>query len=316
MDRPGLGENQDLWHLPVMVREVQEFLILESTRVIVDCTVGTGGHAAAMLEAASPGAVLYGIDMDKEALEMATSRLSRFGRRVFLMKTNFRYLARDLPPQTVGKVDALLLDCGISRLQIVRASRGFSFDRDGELDMRFDRSSQRTAASVLAKLSAAELARLLLQFGERSRAKRIAQAVLKRRDRGQLATTGDLADAVKTVSKTRVAKSLARVFLAIRSQVNLELENLAEVLDCLPQVLSKGGRAGVISYHSAEDGITKRYFRKLSGKCVCPPGRLVCDCGRASFLRILTPKPVLPSGPEVRRNPGARSARLRVVEKM
>jgi 16S rRNA (cytosine1402-N4)-methyltransferase len=303
-------------HVPVMLDEVQQYLITPAVRVIVDCTVGTAGHAEKLLETSSTESILIGIDLDDEALAIAGERLSRFGERVVLRKMNFKDLPRAIPAGLVGKVDALLIDCGISMLQIVRSSRGFSFDRDGGLDMRFDRTAAKTAASVLAGVSARELRELFREFGEGAAAGRIARAVVRMRDEHRLNTTGDLARAVKTVVKTRAAKSLARVFLAVRSRVNNELENLAAALEALPEVLATGGRACVIAYHSAEDSVAKTYFRKYSGKCVCPPERLVCDCGKVHLLRVLTPKPVVPTAEETRRNPSARSARIRVVEKM
>lgn len=310
-----MGEHQT-WHVPVMAGEVQRYLVTASTRVIVDCTVGMGGHAEKLLEASSPDSLLVGIDLDDDALVIAEERLSRFAGRVVLRKMNFRNLIKAIPGDLVGRVDALLIDCGISMLQIVRSDRGFSFDRDGDLDMRFDQDADRTAASVLGETDTKRLRELLIRFGEGANAARISRAVVKARDEGRLKTTSDLAGIVKAVAKVRPAKSLARVFLAIRSRVNEELENLAAALEVLPEVLASGGRACVIAYHSAEDSVAKTYFRKYSGKCVCPAGRLVCDCGKVPLLRVLTPKPVVPTAEETRRNPSARSARIRVVEKM
>jgi 16S rRNA (cytosine1402-N4)-methyltransferase len=299
-----------------MAVEVVGYLIQVSTMAIVDCTVGTGGHSEAMLQAASPQCTLLGIDLDQEALDVASARLSGFGDRVRLEKMNFGNLGTGLPSSLIGRVDALLIDCGISRLQVVRPNRGFSFDREGVLDMRFDRSGPVSAASLLGKVGLAELTELLKQFGEKSRSRRIAQAVIRMRDRGHLSTTTDLARAVKSVVPARAAKSLARVFLAVRCRVNQELNNLADALEAMPEVLSSGGRAAVIAYHSAEDRVVKQYFRKFSGRCICPPGQEVCTCGKAAWFRVLTPKPVTPSAEEIRLNPSARSARIRVVEKM
>ena len=268
-----------------------------------------------MLGQARADAILVGIDLDGAAMAIARKRLSRFGDRVILRKANFRYLITAIPAKLVGKVDAVLIDCGISRLQIVTSSRGFSFDREGVLDMRFDTTIGKTAASILSDISVAQLSGMLAQFGERRAAKRVASAIIRLRDRGELVTSADLAKAVKSVVKVRAARSLARVFLAVRSYVNDELGSLAEALEVLPRVLSPGGRACVITYHSGEARIVKTAFRKYSGKCVCPPGRPVCDCGKASVFRVLTPKPVSPSAEEVRVNPSARSARIRVVER-
>jgi 16S rRNA (cytosine1402-N4)-methyltransferase len=302
--------------LPVMVNEVQHYLITRSTRVIVDCTVGTGGHAETLLEASPRDCILIGIDLDSDALAIARERLLQFGERVVLKQMNFKDLKSAIPSGFQGKVDALLIDCGISRLQIVTSNRGFSFDKDAPLDMRFDVTGGQTAARALDEISIEELRSRIAWFGERARAGRIARAIIKRRDAGGLKSTGDLAGAVKSVVRDRAAKSLARVFLAVRSYINNEIENLSEALDVLPEVLRGGGRACVISYHSLEDRVVKTSFRKYSGKCVCPPGRPVCDCGRASLFKILTPKPISPTAGEIRDNPSARSAKIRAVEKM
>lgn len=307
---------RDLWHLPVMTEQIIGFLIRETTEVIVDCTVGTGGHAEAMLEAASEGATLVGFDLDSDALEIAGRRLARFGGRVILKKWNFRDLDSGLPVRLRGKVNALLIDCGISRLQIVKPDRGFSFDRDGKIDMRFDRSASCSAISLLSGMDIGELGQLLSQFGERAGSRRIARAIIRARDAGRLSTTSDLAAAVKSAIRGRAAKSLARVFLAIRARVNGEIENLSAALEALPGVLVSGGRAAVVAYHGTEDRVAKQAFRKFSGKCICPPGRPVCNCGKERLLRVLTPKPITPSSEEIRHNPASRSARIRVVEKM
>jgi 16S rRNA (cytosine1402-N4)-methyltransferase len=310
------GEGQNRWHLPVMVNEVARLLIGSGTKFILDCTVGLGGHAEAMLKAAPADASLLGLDLDDDALRLAAERLAVFGGRVVLKKMNFKDIGTGLPAGLTGKVSAVLIDCGISRLQIVKPDRGFSFDRNGELDMRFDRSASVSAASVLAKIDAQELGGLLSQFGEKTRSRRIARAVIEARDSGKLTTTADLSAVIKSVVRARAAKSLARVFLAIRSRVNRELENLSEALDALPRVLASGGRAAVIAYHGTEDRVVKQCFRKFSGKCVCPPERMVCDCGKHAWFTVLTPKPLTPSVEEMRRNPSSRSARIRVVEKM
>jgi 16S rRNA (cytosine1402-N4)-methyltransferase len=310
------GKGKDAWHVPVMADEVNLLLIRDTTRIILDCTVGCGGHAAAMLRVAPPDAVLVGLDLDEDALGMAKARLSEFGDRVTLKKMNFRDIGTGLPAGIMGKVNALLIDCGISKLQIVKPDRGFSFDRDGDLDMRFDRSASISASSVLSGMDVDELGGLLSQFGEKSRSRRIARAIIKARDGGRLGTTADLATVVKSVVRVRAAKSLARVFLAIRSRVNRELENLSQALDALPQVLASGGRAAVIAYHGTEDRIAKLQFRKSSGRCVCPPGHIVCDCGKHAWFTVLTPRPLTPSAEETKRNPSSRSARIRVVEKM
>jgi 16S rRNA (cytosine1402-N4)-methyltransferase len=316
MNNQSSVEGHDVWHDPVMAEEITELLVNRSTRLVLDCTVGAGGHAARLLDAAPQQSILYGIDLDRDALRLAAERLSRFGERVVLKRMNFSEMHLALPGRLMGKVDALLIDCGISRLQIVTPGRGFSFDREGDLDMRFDQAGVLTAGAFLAATDVDELRTLLVKFGERVNARRIARAIIRLRDRGELKTTLDLARAVKSVVKRKAAKSMARTFLAIRERVNRELESLVKALDHLPQVLAAGGRACIISYHSEEDRIVKRYFRRLSGKCVCPPGRIVCDCGKAAVFKLVTPKPLPPTAAEIERNPSARSAKIRVVEKM
>jgi 16S rRNA (cytosine1402-N4)-methyltransferase len=310
---PGVtGSREEAWHVPVLVEEIRRLVLTPDTALIADCTLGTGGHALELLDA-SPGARLIGLDLDTEALEIAGRRLSEYEDRVDLMHMNFADLKEALP---AGGVDALLIDCGISRLQIVEADRGFSFDREGLLDMRFDSTSGATAADILAGLGESELRRLLKVYGEGRRAGRIARAIVRAGRNVDEWTTLGLAQAVKSVVRERAAKSLARVFLALRTCVNKELESLGRALDALPEVLASGGRAAVISYHSVEDRLVKRAFREMSRGCICPPELAVCRCGASPLLRILTPKPIVPSDEEIRANPSARSAKLRVVEKM
>lgn len=310
------GRGERACHVPVMVAETKKFLITTSTQVIVDATVGLGGHAEALLEAAPASCVLVGIDLDDDALSFTASRLERFGERVILKKMNFGELPAGIPSRFVGGVDGLLVDCGISGLQIVTSDRGFSFDREGVLDMRFDRLAGRTAGALLAAMDLKELAALLREFGEGRLAKRIARSILDAREGAGLNSTLDLSRAVKAVVKQRPARSLARVFLALRATVNSELASLEELMGSLPVLMSKGGRVCVITYHSLEDRIVKRAFRKLSGECVCPPGMPVCNCGRVEAFKILTPKPVTPQPEEVEANVSARSAKLRVAEKI
>jgi 16S rRNA (cytosine1402-N4)-methyltransferase len=299
-----------------MAEEVKAFLIRDSTRVIIDMTTGTGGHSLELLEAAPPSASLIGLDLDADALEVASQRLGRFGNRVTLMKANFADMLEVLPADVVGRADAIIADCGISKREIVTSKRGFSFDRDGMLDMRFDVSSGETAKSYLGRATVEELTDIFRQYGEGAHARRIARSIAVRRDRGTMESTRDLADAVKSVVRIKQAGSLARVFLAVRAAVNREMENLAKAIGALPQVMAVGGRVSIIAYHSVEDRVVKTLFNRFSGKCVCPPCSEVCSCGAKKVFRVLTPKPLVPSPAEIESNPSARSAKLRVAEKM
>ena len=317
IDRDGVeGKGGQACHVPVMVEEARQFLITPHTRVIVDATVGLGGHAEALLAAAPAECLLIGVDLDDVALGLAADRLAAFGERAVLMKMNFGDLADKLPPRLLGRVDAMLVDCGISGLQIVSSDRGFSFDRDGVLDMRFDRSAGRTALSVLNTADLGRLTELFRHFGEKRCAGKLARSITAARERGELKSTLDLARAVKVVVARQPARSLARVFLAIRATVNDELENLTRLLDSLPDLLASGGRVCTITYHSLEDRVVKTAFRRLSGKCVCPPGSVHCTCGVARVLKVLTPRPLEPRPEEISANASARSAKMRVAEKM
>ncbi len=311
-----LGGGSQACHVPVMVDEAKRFLITPGARVIVDATVGPGGHAEALLEAAPADCVLIGVDLDDEALGLAARRLERFGERVVLEKMNFADLEERLSRRYVGRVDGLLVDCGISGLQIVSSVRGFSFDRQGVLDMRFDRGSGATAGDLLRSMDLDGLTGLLREFGETRLAKRIARSILDARDASRLESTLDLSRAVKAVVKHKPAKSLARVFLALRATVNSELGSLARLMESLPRLMNSGGRVCVITYHSLEDRIVKRSFRRLSGMCVCPPGVPVCACGKVTEFKILTPKPLRPRPEETSANVSARSAKLRAAEKI
>jgi len=310
------GRGERACHVPVMVAETKKFLITPCTQVIVDATVGLGGHAEALLDAAPASCVLVGIDLDDDALSFTENRLERFGERVVLMKMNYGDLSDRIPSRFGGRVDGLLVDCGISGLQIVTSDRGFSFDREGVLDMRFDRLAGETAGELLGAMDLKELTALLREFGEGRLAKRIARSILDARDGAGLITTLDLSRAVKAVVKQRPARSLARVYLALRATVNSELAGLERLMESLPVLMGKGGRVCVITYHSLEDRIVKRAFRRLSGECVCPPGMPVCRCGRVEVFKVLTPRPVTPQPEEVKANVSARSAKLRAAEKI
>ena len=307
---------EEVLHIPVMVEEVKCYLIRPSVRLILDMTEGPGGHSLELLRAAPEGCRLVGLDLDAEALEIARDRLKEFGDRVTLIKANFADVLDAVPSDMLGGVDAVVMDCGISKREIVTSRRGFSFDVDGPLDMRFDNSSGRTAKSYLRGASLEELTEIFREYGETANARRIAKAIGARTDRGAMESTLDLAAAVKSVIRGRQARSLARVFLAVRAAVNREKENLSDAVSAMPLLLSQGGRVAVISYHSVEDRVVKTLFNRFSGKCVQPPCSEVCSSEEEKVFRVLTRKPIAPSREEVASNPSARSAKLRVAEKM
>ena len=310
MEREGIERAP---HTPVLVREVVELLAAERGGFFVDATVGAGGHARALLEAA-PGVRLLALDRDPDALALARKRLAGFGERVRFAETNFGDLApalEGLPPP-----DGILADLGLSSMQLEEPSRGFSFRRDGPLDMRMSRSG-RSAADVVATASAEELSRIFFEYGEERMAVKIARAILEERSREPITTTRQLSRIVARVKGDREKIDPAtRVFQALRIEVNEELQALSRFLAAAVEKLNAGGRLAVLSYHSLEDRMVKDTFRKQTGVCLCPPKLPVCVCGARRALLVLTRRPIRPKGSEVHRNPRSRSARLRVAEKI
>ena len=279
----------------------------------MDATVGAGGHARALLEA-GPEIDLLGLDRDPDALALARSRLTAFGGRVRLVPENFADLETAL--EGLPAPDGILADLGLSSMQLETADRGFSFRRDGPLDMRMSRSG-RSAADVVATASADELSRIFFEYGEEWMAVKIARAILEERSRQPITSTRQLARIVaQTKGDREKIDPATKVFQALRIEVNEELQSLSRFLAAAVEKLNAGGRLAVISYHSLEDRMVKDAFRRESGVCLCPPKLPVCVCGTRRALNVLTRRPVRPSEAEVRRNSRSRSARLRVAEKI
>jgi len=320
-------------HQPVLLEEVVSWLRPERGGLFVDCTVGLGGHSQGIL-AASPAATVVAIDRDTEALAIARARLERFGTRFQLVQSNFKDLDRVVNEAAPGRdIDGFLADLGVSSLQLDSPERGFSFQHDAPLDMRMDRSSPETAADLISHLGERELADLIFQYGEEPGARRIARAIVKERAHNPITTTAQLAQIVvrtlKTPGRWRVHPA-TRTFQALRIAVNQELEGLDEFIRTAISHLREEGRLAIISFHSLEDRIIKNTFKLESGECQCPPrlrrqqpaghdeaGQLVCShCGARKRVKILTRKPIRPGQVEINRNPRARSARLRVCERL
>ena len=295
------------------MREVVHLLAPERGGFFVDATVGAGGHARALVEA-GPGIRLLGLDRDPEALALARERLAEFGDRVQLVEANFGDLESVLEGRPAP--DGILADLGVSSMQLEQASRGFSFRRDGPLDMRMSRSG-RSAADVVATASVEELSRIFFEYGEERMANKIARAILEERSREPITTTRQLSRIVARVKGDREKIDPAtRVFQALRIEVNEELQALSRFLAAAVEKLNAEGRIAVIAYHSLEDRMVKETFRRESGACLCPPKLPICVCGARRALTLLTRRPVRPSEAEVRRNPRSRSARLRAAEKV
>jgi 16S rRNA (cytosine1402-N4)-methyltransferase len=281
----------------------------------VDATLGAGGHAERLLER-GPGVRLLGIDRDPDALELARERLARFGDRVELVAGDFAELEELLAGRSEADADGILADLGVSSMQLDRGERGFSFRRDGPLDMRMG-TSGRTAADIVATASVDELTRIFRDYGEERMAAKIARGIVAERTKSPIQTTRELARIVAGQKASREKIDPAtRVFQALRIEVNQELVALGRFLAAAVARLKPGGRLAVISYHSLEDRIVKDAFRRYSGVCFCPPKLPACVCGARAALRVLTRRPIRPGEAELRRNPRSRSARLRVAERL
>ena len=311
------GEGGSSYHRPVLVEEVVGLLVVDPGGVYLDATLGGGGHAEAILKSLSPRGRVIGLDRDPEAVAHAAQRLSAFGERFAALQSRFSEMREALATRGVDSVSGVLFDLGVSSHQLDTPSRGFSFDRTGPLDFRMDPQAALTAAEVVNRWPEDKLAELFWKFGEERRSRKIARAIVAARRKRPLETTTDLADVVRAASPgPHVAKTLARVFQAIRIAVNQELEELEAGLEAALELLRPGGRLVVIAYHSLEDRLVKQFLRREEPHCVCPPEQPVCTCGRPGRLRILTKKPVVPDEQEVKQNPRARSARLRAAEKL
>lgn len=300
-------------HNPALLSEVGELLSLKAGDRCVDATVGDGGHATALLEATAPDGMLLGIDADPQALERAALRLEPFGDRVTLVNDNFSNLENVLEAHRFHPVSSVLMDLGLSSWQLESGERGFSFRDVTPLDMRLSPTQTITASDIVNTFSAVELAKVLSDFGEEPRARRIAQSIVRRRP---IDTAQQLASAVEAVIPRRGRRihPATRTFMAIRIAVNRELENLESALHQAVRVLARGGRLAVIAYHSLEDRIVKRFMGRESKDCVCPPQQIECTCGHKATVKVLTRRVVRPSDEEVQGNPRVRSARLRACE--
>lgn len=306
-------------HIPVLLDEVLTALRCDHPGLYVDCTVGAGGHAKEIL-ASSPENRLIGIDWDEEAIEMASENLKVFGTRATLVREDFSSLKTILENLGVGEVDGFLFDLGLSSIQIGSRERGFSFQEDSPLDMRMDRRERTTASYLVNKLPDKELVRILKDYGEERYAKRIVSAMIRERAKGPITTTRQLTDivfsAVPYHYRSGRINPATRTFQALRIAVNRELEHLGTAIKDAVGYMKTGGRICVISFHSLEDRIVKEVFRGMERGCICPPRIPYCVCGLKKSITILTRKPIWPSATEIINNPRARSARLRVAEKM
>lgn len=301
-------------HVPVLFDEVLEYLKPRPGGMYIDGTIGAGGHAAGILERSAPDGQLLGIDQDPNALDVAAEHLDVFDDRVTLVRGNFRSIREIAREHNFTTVDGILLDLGYSSLQIEDMERGFSFRADAPLDMRLDPDAPTTAADLVNHLSQTELADIIYEYGEERQSRKIARAIVERRP---VTTARELGDLIEDVLGRRGRTHPAtRTFQALRIAVNDELDALEEVLPQAVALLRPGGRVAVISFHSLEDRIVKHFFRQEAQDCVCPPHILVCECGHTATVDVITRSPVTATEEEVDQNPRARSAKLRVAERL
>jgi 16S rRNA (cytosine1402-N4)-methyltransferase len=304
-------------HVPVLLEEVLEGLAIRQGGVYLDGTIGWGGHALQILQRYE-GSRVIGLDRDGTALEAASRRLADYGDRVLLFHSDFRQLAEVLDEVGVGLIDGVLMDLGVSSMQLEDAGRGFSFSQDGPLDMRMNPESGIAAFEIVNTWEEKDLANLIFKYGEEKRSRSIASTIVKERDAAPIASTLKLAELISSVPGMRRVRNIhpaTRTFQALRIEVNDELDAVKQVIPISVERLVQGGRLAMISFHSLEDRIVKRSFKELQNPCQCPKEFPECRCGKVSAGRVLTKRPVVPSEEEIMANPRSRSAKLRVFEK-
>jgi len=300
-------------HTPVLFRETIDMLNIRPGGRYIDCTLGGGGHGLGVLEASGPGGRLLGLDADPEAVLTAGRRLEAYRERLVLAQVNFSEIMEQVKGTEFYPADGIVMDLGMSSIQLDTSGRGFSFQRNEPLDMRFDPSQELKASDVVNRYTLDQLSNVLFQFGELPRSKKIASAIIHSRP---FATTTELTVLLRKLlgNQRRKTNPATQAFQAIRIAVNKELENLESGLNDAIKILGSGRRIVVISYHSLEDRIVKGVFRKAASDCVCPPKMPVCVCNHVREVRLITKKPVFPTPLEVLGNPRSRSARMRVAE--
>ena len=303
-------------HHPVLYKETLHALQPRQGRFYVDGTVGAGGHAWGILEGSSPDGQLLGLDLDPLALKLAGERLAVYGDRAILIQASYVSLLHQMEALGWKNVGGIVLDLGVSSMQLDNPGRGFSFQTDAVLDMRFDPRGPETAADLVNSLPEQELADLIFRYGEERQARKIARAIVRARP---ISTSQQLAQVVSRVSGSSNRRHLhpaTLTFQALRIAVNRELEALESFLPQAVTALSPSGRLAVIAYHSLEDRIVKQYLRRESQDCICPPRQPVCTCGHRAVIKEITRRPIVPQDSEIKDNPRARSAHLRVAEKL
>lgn len=314
-------------HVPVLLNEVIEYLRPQTNDNFIDCTIGGGGHAQALLEKTGPQGKLLAIDLDEKAIILARSNLQEYKGRIIFVQDNFSKIKQIYSEQfSLHKINGILLDLGVSSFELEDQDRGFSFQIDGPLDMRFDKRQSLTAAEIVNTWPFDKLKKVFQEYGQERLAPEITKAICNLRQRQKITKTKQLVEAILLAFRNKLKSRkevpwiggihpATRTYQALRIAVNDELNNLEKALPQCLEILEKGGRLAVISFHSLEDKIVKSFFKQESKDCLCPPEAPVCRCGHKAVLKILTKKPVTPSEKERDINPRSRSAKLRVAER-
>lgn len=300
-------------HEPIMLNECIENLNIKKDGIYVDGTMGGAGHSSKIVEKLD-GGLLIGIDRDQEAIEASKKRLAKYS-NVKYVHGRHEDIISHLKSLGIEKVDGVLLDLGISSYQIDEGTRGFSYTKDAELDMRMDQSQELSAKDIVNNYDEHELEDIFRKYGEEKFSKRIAERIISERKVKEIATTYELADIVRSAVPKDAVNSFKRIFQALRIEVNGELKELKKAILDIASVLNVGGRICIITFHSLEDRIVKEAFLELQGKCTCPKDFPKCVCGYKSYGKVITKKPIVPSDEEMERNPRSKSAKLRVFER-
>ncbi len=315
-----MGEKINFSHRSVLLDECIESLDIKPDGIYVDGTAGGGGHSLEIVKRLTDGGRLIAIDRDDAAIAAATARLSDYLDRVTFVRNNFSSAAEVCRELGIEKIDGILLDLGVSSYQLDTAERGFTHNTDAPLDMRMDRRGELDAYTVVNTYSAEELKRVIWEYGEERFAPKIAQAIVKRREIKPIESTGELVDIIKSAIPAAAREGghhpAKRTFQAIRIEVNGELDAIEPAIRRAKDIMAKGGRIVIITFHSLEDRIVKQTYADMASGCTCPRSLPICVCGKKPEVKVLTKKPILPSERELEENPRSRSAKLRVCEKL
>jgi len=307
----------DFSHIPVLLSETLDLLNLRAGNKVVDCTLGLGGHSEAILKKIGPKGKLMALDQDEDNLKKAKQRLKKFEKQIIYVHSNFENLKTEIERHQFGHPDAILFDLGLSSPHVDRPERGFSFQKEGPLDMRYDQSQALTAQLVINTYNEKKLADLIYQYGDERRSRVIAKAIVNERKKHPITNTLQLAEVIQATVKGKTGHHPAtKTFQALRIYINRELEVLESALHQAINILAPKGRIVVISYHSLEDRLVKNIFRYYTRDCICPKELPLCQCNFQKKLYLLTKRPIIPTGIEVEQNPRSRSAKLRAAERL